>query len=322
MFDHLNRSPMRVRGLWLGLLLCLASAIVTSAQAADDIPGILVVKSIDAPIYDQVVEALADTLQKICKPNCRARDLTTISRMDMLELPPADLVIPIGRLASLAVAEAGAEAAIYGLIPEQTWDEIISCCPGIHQRQATALFLDQPIARQLNLIKVVLPTARRIAVLFGNSSVRQRDRVQAAARRLGLELITRRVEDDSEVGPALEKMLDGVDALLALPDPNVYNRDTIYGVLLTTYRKGVPVFGYAKSLVDAGAVAAIYSSPQDVGHQLAEMAADYLGKHQPLPPPSEPKRFSVKINKRVMRSLGLPVLSEDEVRRSLLELEQ
>lgn len=318
MFNYLKRSPMRI----IGLLLCLAFAAVPSAQAADDVPGVLVVKSIDAPIYDQVVDALATTLQEICKPDCRARDLTTISRMEMLELPPADLVIAIGRLASLTVAEAGAEAAIYGLIPQQTWDEIISCCPGIHQRQATALFLDQPVARQLNLIKVVLPAARRIAVLFGNSSARQRDHVQAAARRLGLELITRRIADDSEVGPALDRMLDDVDALLALPDPDIYNRDTIYGVLLTTYRKGVPVFGYAKSLVDAGAVAAIYSSPQDVGHQLAEMAADYLEKHQPLPPPSIPKRFSVKINKRVMRSLGLPILSEDEVRRGLMELEQ
>lgn len=322
MFVNLTRSSMRVRGLWLSLLLGAGSAAAPFVQASEGKQGVLVVKSIDAPIYDQVVDTLARTLEEICQPDCPARNLNTITRIDMQEMPSAELVISIGRLASLWVAEAGPEAAIYGLIPKQTWDEINNCCPDTRHREATALFLDQPVARQLNLIKVVLPDAMRIAVLYGKSSVHQRDQVQAEAQRLGLELVTRSVEDDSEVGPALDMLLDDVDALLALPDPGVYNRDTIYGVLLTTYRKGVPVFGYARSLVDAGAVAAIYSSPEDVGRQLAAMATDYFKGHHPLNPPAMPRHFSVKINERVMRSLGLPTLSEDEVGRRLMEFEQ
>lgn len=325
MFDHLTRSLKRVWGPWLGVLLSAGLTTVSLVQASESVRNVLVVKSIDAPIYDEVVDSLARTLLKEdCEPDCDAINLTAITRHEMLvmlEMPAADLVIPIGRLAGLSVAESAPDAAIYGLIPETTWDEIITCCPSARHPQATVLFLDQPITRQLNLIKVILPAVTRVAVLFGNNSIHQRDHVQAEAKRLGIELVSRSIEEDSEVGPALDRMLDNVDALLALPDPGVYNRDTIYGVLLTTYRKGIPVFGYAKSLVDAGAVAAIYTSPQDVGRQLAEMANDYLRAHDPLPAPLMPERFRVAINERVMRSLGMPILQEDEVRRRLMELE-
>ncbi len=320
--DRTGKTVMLMRGPFTALvfgMLALFSAVTgTAGQDAN----VLVVKSIDAPIYDEVVAAFSRNLKALCTPNCTIGELSSITRDELFATPDTDLVVSIGRLAGLAVAEVKPDAAIYGLIPRTTWNEIVSCCPETSPPHATALFLDQPIDRQLHLIRVLLPQARRIAVLFGTHSISRLEEVQLAAERAGLELVSRRVDDSDEVGPELDIMLDDVDALLAIPDSTIYNRDTIYGVLLTTYRRGVPVFGYAKSLVDAGAVAAIYTSPEDVGRQLAAMAADYLSNDSALPPPRMPSEFSVAINKRVMRSLGLPVPSEQTVHRQLQELER
>ena len=134
--------------------------------------------------------------------------------------------------------------------------------------------------------------------------------------------MSQEIQQDWEVGPALDILLDDVDALLALPDPTVYNRETLYGVLLTTYRKGVPVFGYARSLAQAGAVAAVYSSPQNVGQQLMDMSIEYIRSGRKFHPPATLDHFEIKLNKRVLRSLGLPTPSEAKVYSNLKEMEQ
>lgn len=312
-------SPPRLIATLGTLLLSLAATGQVTAEPV----RLLAVKSIEAPIYNQVISAMQSRLAEVCSEPCQQEIELVVTTVENLpSAGAADLYLPIGRLAALAVAENAPPAAIYGLIPEATWEEIHACCPNAWHPRSTAVFLDQPLSRQLNLVRQVLPESKRIAVLYGPTSSRWREKLSRLAENAGIELVTQEIQQDWEVGPALDILLDDVDALLALPDPSVYNRETLYGVLLTTYRKGVPVFGYARSLSQAGAVAVVYSSPQNVGRQLVDKALYYIQHDRKLPPPAPLDEFEVKVNKRVLRSLGLVTPSAAKIYSKLREMEQ
>lgn len=310
--------------LWWSTVMFLLCLHLPAASWAEHEPvRILAVKSVEAQIYNQVIEAMQKRLEEVCTEPCPEKMELAVTTVDDLQSAgPADLYIPIGRLAGLTVAGNAPQAAIYGLIPEATWGEIQACCPNTSQPHASALLLDQPLSRQLNLVRQVLPDAKRIAVLFGPNSINWRERLQQLTKSAGIELVSQEIEHDWEVGPALDLLLDDVDALLALPDPYVYNRETLYGILLTTYRKGVPVFGYARSLAQAGAVAVVYASPENVGRQLMDMAIEFYKSHGKLPPPVPLNNFEIKLNKRVLRSLGLSTPSSLQIHSRLRESEQ
>ena len=96
-------------------------------------------------------------------------------------------------------------------------------------------------------------------------------------------------------------MLNDSDVLIALPDPIVFNLRTTRNILLSTYRKRVPVIGFSKSYVKAGALAAIYSTPEFIGKQTGEIITDLAVKsslnNKLLPlPHSHSKYFTISVN--------------------------
>ncbi len=184
----------------------------------------------------------------------------------------------------------------------------------------TAVYLDQPPDRRMRLVRLILPGARTLAVLLGPTSRRQRPALERAARIQGLRL---RI---GEVGPAdrpprvAESLLPGTDGLLAVPDPLVYNRYTLHGILLSAYHHHLPMFGFSKGYVRAGALAAVYSEPQDVARTAAELIRSALRRR--LPPPAYPRLFRVAVNRHVARSLAVTVPDERRLEALLRAAEE
>ena len=176
-----------------------------------------------------------------------------------------------------------------------------------------AIVLDQPVERRLRLLKHLLPGVDSVVVLLGHTMESRRGELESAVRDAGLEARVAVVRDQSEIVGTLERLLDPRAALLTIPDPAVYNRDTVMGILLTTYRHRRPVIGFTAAYVRAGAVAAVFSEPQDIARQSARLltaGASLEGFRRGLHAPAQ---FHVAINERVSRSLGLPPQSELDV---------
>ena len=103
-----------------------------------------------------------------------------------------------------------------------------------------------------------------------------------------------------------------------LPRGSIYNRDSLKGVLLTSYRYRKPAISYSPAHVKAGALASIYSSPADIGRHLALLVEHRLEDPSWRWPAFEYARFySIATNRRVARSLDLDLPGEDEIRRQL-----
>ncbi|MDP2821841.1 MAG: ABC transporter substrate binding protein [Sulfuritalea sp.] len=178
----------------------------------------------------------------------------------------------------------------------------------------SAVFLDQPPARQLELIRLALSAVRKVGILVGVESKGHISALEKAAKERGMELVVS-LMGQGGLFPALQSLLPDVEVLLALPDPAVFNSQTAGNILTAAYRRQVPLVGFSPAYVKAGALLALYSTPTQVGARGGELLRQALpGKS--LLPPQWPREFTVAANQDVARSLGL-ALDESQLGEQL-----
>jgi len=221
-----------------------------------------------------------------------------------------DLIVAIGTHAMEQVAMDARIPVLNILVPRQRY-ESTRILHKLDIREFSAVYLDQPVSRQLQLIKTALPNRETVGVLQGPALHDRLKPLQQAAREQKLKVAIESVVTEEDILPALKRLFTSADVLLALPDPLIFNQSTAQSLLLTSYRAQIPLIAYSKSYVSAGALAAVYSTPAQIGQQAAELTARLVhAKTLTLPSPQYPKYFTVSVNHQVARSLGLAV--EDE----------
>ncbi len=188
-------------------------------------------------------------------------------------------------------------------------------------RNFSAIVLDQPYQRQMALIKIMLPESKSLGILLGNASGQYSEALKEEGEKKGLHINTESLTQQAELIPKLNLILQANDALLAVPDPAVYSRETVQPILLTSYRYQKPVFGFSQSYVKAGALAAVYSTTAQLAKQAVEIATRSQQSQNLLLPPQAPKYFSVSINQQVARALNITPINEDTVQSKLQQLE-
>jgi ABC-type uncharacterized transport system substrate-binding protein len=185
-------------------------------------------------------------------------------------------------------------------------------------RKITAIFLDTPPGRQLELIRQLLPQAKRVGAVLGNVSVKEKESLRIAARDKGLFLQAELAQRDTELYAVLKSVLAEADVFLAVPDPVVINAATAQNVLITAFKSQVPVIGYSANYVKAGALAAVFSTPLQIGQEAGQMINNYQRTNN-LPLAKTPRYFSVGVNAAVLRSFGLPAVDVRLIEQRLLK---
>lgn len=228
----------------------------------------------------------------------------------------AQLVLTIGVRAAEAVAGLPMRAAVLAALVPRQWylktGKALLSEGG--RRELSAVYVDQPFERQATLIRVAFPDVRRVGVLVSAEQAAILPELEAAMQSNRLSLMSAVLPSEGRVLPAAEALLPTVDILLAVADPMVFNRSTAQSLFLTSYRYRTPVLGYSRSMTRAGALLSLYSSPAQIGQQAAEIAVTALhGGVLRLPAPAHPAYFSLSVNEKVGRSLGVPLASEAEL---------
>jgi putative ABC transport system substrate-binding protein len=240
--------------------------------------------------------------------------------------PPAhvDLILAAGTNATrLALAKPDGPPVIASLLSRMAFENISRESP-VHQQGVSALFLDQPIARQLAFINKVLPASvletRLIFTAVSDAKSESLASLRQAAPATGFKVSAAIVENSEAAVPTIDRLLNRKEGLfLAFPDSEIFARDNIRPFLLTTYRYKIPVIAFSLPFVQAGALAALHTTPTQFGQELASWVTK-LPSARPitnLPPPKSPTLFSVSINTQVARSLKLSLPSESEILSSL-----
>lgn len=204
------------------------------------------------------------------------------------------------------------------LVPRLSFERLVDPAR-LRAGSVSAVFIDQPAARQLDLIRLALPAVRRVGILVGDVSRTQGATLERAARERGMQLLSSPVAGGG-LFAALQSLLIDAEVLLAQPDPGVFNSETAANILTAAYRRQVPLVGFSPAYVKAGALLALYSTPIQVGARGGEVLRQALAG-RPLPPPQWPRDFVVGVNQDVARSLGL-VLDEKSLGEQLRQKER
>jgi len=228
---------------------------------------------------------------------------------DMTERPRLAVAVGVGACAQ--VARQGGAPALCALVPKAAF-EAIAADPQTRRTGLSALYLDQPPGRQMALVRLVLPRVESLSMLLGPDSAASEPAFASAAARHGLRTAFARASGPEDLYPALQRLLEGGEALLALPDARVFNAGTAQNILRAAIRARVPMFAFSPAYVRAGALAAVHTTPQQVGRHAGMLAREFLAG-RPLPAAQYPSEFTVTANVQVARSLGLDLPAEDEL---------
>lgn len=224
----------------------------------------------------------------------------------------ADMIVAVGMKSSLLAINSGIPTLCV-LVPKSGWEKVQKISNS--KTPATAIFLDQPAHRQVELIAAALPNVRSIGVLYSSASpeIAEISRVVVEKK---LVLHEQQLESTELLHRNLQTLLQESDVLLAIPDMQVYNSSTIRNILLETYREQIPLIGFSPAYVRAGALGAVFSTPEQIATQAADVLRDYIETGQ-LGSAQYPKDFTVMVNSQVGNSLGIPVKSTDELLRQM-----
>lgn len=318
-----RKLPAEIRA-WMLFLHLLTLSLISHSAAAES--SILFVKSGPASVYNEIINTARQHIEEICQSKdtrCIEPSISVASTGNADELLRRtrdhkwDLIITIGSNAAKLINSYHISTAIlYSLIPSHSYPAIRSTSASRHK---SAIYIDQPIKRQLQLIKSALPERKRVGVLLGHYSGISKTRLQKIMHDMGLTPVILEIAPD-DIGSSLDDIYGRVDVLLAQPDPSIYNRKTVMTVLLSSYRHNVPVFGYSAAFVRSGATVAIYSSPSDIGRHIGDEIGKYFSSHnRTLPPPSYPKYFSINTNRSVVRSLNITIPSPASLKTRMVK---
>ena len=282
-----------------------------SLSAAANTVQVMVVLSQPAGAQQAVAEALQRAMAGADRKSVKVGNLD--DGVDEGTLARADLVIAVGARAASMVVERFQRPTLAVMISRGQWESLRER----HPRAAlSAILLDQPAERQMRLIGAVLPRGGRIGVLYSTQSGEPDPELARAADAAGLKLVTEAVADAGAVIGSLERLLPNVDALLVLPDPVLSASSPARSILLTSYRFRRPIFAFSRAYVEAGALAAVFSTPDDVAADVADWVRRLTG---PVgrQAPRRASSYQLAVNRQVARSLNIGVPADEQLRALL-----
>lgn len=288
------------RFLWL---LCLSCPMGLGwAQAPE--PAVLIVSSERSTAYLEAAAAVGAELARLPGPLREVQQLTAAD-VPSYRGPVPRVYIALGTEACTALGRSPVTVPVLcALLPRASFERVLRETGRRTGASFSALYLNQPLGRQLDLMRLALPQARRIGVLWGPDSQTHEVSLELAAQARGFKLVGATVRPDEPVFSGLKKILAESDVLLALADPMIYNSASLQNILLTSIRAQVPMLAFSPAYVRAGALMAVYSTPAQIGQQAGQLARGVL-QGQALGAPQFPAQFEVGVNENVARSLGL-----------------
>ncbi|MES9971957.1 MAG: ABC transporter substrate binding protein [Candidatus Thiodiazotropha sp.] len=181
------------------------------------------------------------------------------------------------------------------------------------------LFLDQPLDRSMLLISALSDSFKNIGVIISKQDTVTEKALTKSASELDLSLNIEMVDNADQIGASLNRLLYDVDVLLAVPDTKIHNKSTVSNILISAYRKRTPLIGFSSAYVKAGALAAVYSSPEDIAFHVRDNITRIYSGEGIENWEQNAEYFSILFNTEVARSLDFPKTSASELKSTIIE---
>jgi putative tryptophan/tyrosine transport system substrate-binding protein len=164
-------------------------------------------------------------------------------------------------------------------------------------------------AKRLELLREIVPGLRRLAILgnvSGPAVVLDMREAEAAARTLGMEVITSEIRRGEDIVPAFEALNGRADALYVCIDPLVGTHRIRINTLALAAR--LPTMHGSREFVEAAGLMSYGANIPDLFRRAAGHVDKVLRGTKPADIPVEqPTKFDLAINLTTAKALGLEV---------------
>jgi len=134
-----------------------------------------------------------------------------------------------------------------------------------------------PVEKQLEMIRKILPEAKKIGIMYTTSEVNSLSAIEeykAVAADYGFEIIESGISTSADIPLAADNLLEKVDCINNITDNTVVSALPI--ILDKAAKKNMPVFGSEVEQVKIGCLASMGLDYFDLGKQTGKIAAKVL----------------------------------------------
>ena len=304
--------------------LCLMLCIFSCPPALSTPPTILVIASSDTGPYQRFRTAFTTAIEgsgNLAESLSIHSTFTDDGHLPDASIPPGTgLIVTVGSAAARTVGRSDTAIPVLNtLVPQSVYRSIVQPQPAC--RRHSAIFIDQPIRRQARLAGLMFPKRKEYGLLLGPLSIKRRPEIDALQAVTTAKLNVMTVGADKSTMAAGRELLRDSELILAINDPLVLSRENAKWLLYVAYQRRLPVIGFSRAYVTAGAAGAVYSTPEQIAQQAAELASAWHTSGGTCLPAAEfPRYFNVAVNRAVSESLGSAMTDEATLAGLIMEL--
>lgn len=322
--------PAKAKKALMGLMII--SLMVVFAGCAKETPQpqqqesktvqLGIIQIAEHPALDTARQGFLDTLAKngyaegenlkVDYQNAQGDQPTLQSIANKFVQDKKDIILAIATPSAMAMANETTEIPILiTAVTDPVTAKLVNSLekPGTNVTGTTDM---NPVAKQLELIKELVPNAKTVGIVYNSSEINSEVQVKIAreaAPQLGLELKEATVTASNEISQATRSLVGKVDALY-LPTDNMVIA-SLAAVLQVAEENKIPVIAGESNSVEQGALATLGLDYGKLGSQTGEMALRILKGEKPQDMAVEwQKENDIVINLKAAERMGVTVSSE------------
>ena len=181
----------------------------------------------------------------------------------------------------------------------------------------TGASLDILPATQFRYFQQVCPKVKKVGLIYSSATAKVASHARIVAKEAGLELITYEIPSKNgavnirELMAAVEKMLNDVDGLWSLADPQIFSPTATKAIIRSALRRRTPIMGFSSHIVESGALFALDFDYKDIGRQAGNSVALILQGEMPAKiPVTQPRIVWFSYNERTASLLSVIIPQE------------
>lgn len=258
------------------ILTCISLLISINISSASEI---VVIKGKDVESYNSVMSGF----KKVVKGNIHESNMNGdikkwIGGVDKSNTGMADVVVSLGAEAFyMASQNIKTIPVIFSLVTDPARYTI-------GNSNITGVRLDIPLKTQFRFHREILPWADKIGILYSSKNTNGViEEAKLMANESGIEVLSFMVKDIKEIPRLMEEVLAKVNSIWLLFDPVVTSSEMVVQkvIIFQALQKKIPVIGFNKWSVTAGALYCLYNEYEDIGKQTGEMVNRILDGEAP-----------------------------------------
>lgn len=286
-------------------------------------PVVTILLTENSSLYHGVASAIIEQHEDI-ETSFKVLDLNELTvasgRKEFLQ--GSEYIVAVGYGATRYLAKAGyREKVLSTFVTRESFRLVTERYPEV-AGDYSAIYLDQPVERQFSLAIAISPQLESLGTILPENAASVVEELSDAATSCNIRLEYDEIADTDNPIAVIEKVFSKSDVFLILPHDREFMRKTAKWVLYISASRRKPVIGFSRKYTRAGALIAMFSSPEDAGMETGELLQQWLsGRSAFKTVRRHGELFHLVINQKVARSLGYHTLDVATLKQTMALIE-